>query len=128
VHRKDPGFPAITCTTYYQKIRNALCDLGVNVNLMSKAMFERLGYPALTPTSRTVQLADASIQHPEGIVESLLVLVQGSCILMDFVVLDVQDDVEMPLILGRLFLSDARARINVESGTIRICIGKNFMF
>jgi hypothetical protein len=42
---------------------------------MPKAMFERLGYPALTPTSRTVQLADASIQYPEGIVESLLVFV-----------------------------------------------------
>jgi hypothetical protein len=42
---------------------------------MPKAMIERLGYPALTPTSRTVQLADASIQYPEGIVESLLVFV-----------------------------------------------------
>jgi hypothetical protein len=39
-----------------------------------------------------------------------------------------QDDVEMPLILVRSFLSDARARINVESGTIRFYIGKNLMF
>jgi hypothetical protein len=59
---------------------------------MSKAMFKRLGYPALTPTSRTVQLADASIRYPKGIVESLLVFVQGSCIFVDFVVLDMQDD------------------------------------
>jgi hypothetical protein len=51
-------------------------------------MFERLGYPALIPTSRIVQLADASIRYPEGIVESLLVFMQGSCILVDFVVLD----------------------------------------
>jgi hypothetical protein len=129
VHRKDPIHPAIACTIYYQKIRNALCDLGTSVNLMSKAMFERLGYPALTPTSRTVQLADASIRYPEGVVESLLVFVQGSCIFADFMVLDMQDDAEMPLILGRPFLSDARARINVESGTIRFRIGKkNLMF
>jgi hypothetical protein len=52
---------------------------------MSKAMFERLGYPALAPTSRIVQLVDASIQYPEGIVESLLVFFQGSCIFADFV-------------------------------------------
>jgi hypothetical protein len=30
-------------------------------------MFERLGYPALSPTSKIVQLADASIRHPKGI-------------------------------------------------------------
>jgi hypothetical protein len=62
-------------------------------------------------------------------VESLLVFVQGSCIFAYFVVLDMQDDAEIPLILGRSFLSDARARINVESGTIRFRIGKkNLMF
>jgi hypothetical protein len=55
---------------------------------MSKAMFERLGYPVLTPTSKVVQLADASIQYSEGIVESLLVFIRGSCIFTDFVVLD----------------------------------------
>jgi hypothetical protein len=85
VHKKDPGYPDITCTIYYHRIRNALCDLGMSVNLMSKAMFERLGYPALTPTSSIVQLVDASIQYPEGIVESLLVFFQGSCIFADFV-------------------------------------------
>jgi hypothetical protein len=68
VHKKDHGYPAITCTIYCQKFRNALCDLGMSVKLMSKAMFERMGYPTLTPTSRTVQLADASIRYPEGIV------------------------------------------------------------
>jgi hypothetical protein len=83
---------------------------------MTKVMFKRLGYPALTPTSRIVPLADASIRYPEGIVESLLVFFQGSCIFADFVVLDMQDDAEMPLILGMPFLSDARARINVEMG------------
>jgi hypothetical protein len=66
VPRKDLGYPAIACTIYYQKIRNVLCDLGASVNLMSKAMFEKLGYPALTPTSRTVELADASIRYSEG--------------------------------------------------------------
>ena len=61
--------------------------------------------------------------------EGLLVFVQASCIFADFVILDMQDDAEMPLILGRPFLSDARARINVENGTIRFRIGKkNMMF
>jgi hypothetical protein len=88
---------------------------------MPKAMFERMGYPALIST---VQLVDASIRYLEGIVESLLVFVQGSCIFADFMVLDMQDDAKMPLILGRPLLSDTRARMNVESGTIHFHIGK----
>jgi hypothetical protein len=43
LHKKDNGYPTITCTIYYQKIKNTLCDLGASVNLMSKAMFEELG-------------------------------------------------------------------------------------
>jgi hypothetical protein len=78
---------AITCRIYFRKIKNAFCDLGASVNLMSKAMFEQLGYPA-TPTSKTVHLADSSIRYLEGIVENILVFVQGSRVFADFVVLD----------------------------------------
>jgi hypothetical protein len=70
LHKKDNGYPGITCTISYQKIKNALCDLGVSVNLMTKAMFDELGYPAISPTMMTVQLADSSIKYPEGIVEN----------------------------------------------------------
>jgi hypothetical protein len=28
LHKKDNGYLGITCTIYYQKIKNALCDLG----------------------------------------------------------------------------------------------------
>jgi hypothetical protein len=64
LHKKDNVYPGITCTIYYQKIKNALCDLGASVNLMPKAMFEELGYPAISPTTMTVQLADSSIKYP----------------------------------------------------------------
>jgi hypothetical protein len=53
---------------------------------------------------------------------------RGSCIFTDFVVLDMQDDAEMLLILGRSFLSDVKAGINVGNVTIRFRIGKNLMF
>jgi hypothetical protein len=48
----------------------------------------------------TVQLADSSIWHPEGIAGSLLVKVGGSYVFADFMVFDMQDDGGMPLILG----------------------------
>jgi hypothetical protein len=71
LHKKDNGYPAITCTIYYQKIKNALCDLGASVNFMSKAMFKELAYLALSLTMMAVQFADSSIKYPEGIVENL---------------------------------------------------------
>jgi hypothetical protein len=98
LHKKDNGYPGITCTIYYQKIKNALCDLRASVNLMPKAMFEELGYLAISLTTMTVQLADSSIKYPEGIVENLLVNVRSSYVFADFMVLDTQE--EIPLILG----------------------------
>jgi hypothetical protein len=122
LHKKDNGYPGITCTIYYQKIKNALCNLGVSVNLMPKAMFEELGYPAISPTTMTIQLADSSIKYPEGIVENLLVNVRGSYVFADFVVLNTQE--EIPLILGRPFLRDVNARIDVRTGKIQFRIGR----
>jgi hypothetical protein len=114
LQKKDNGYPGITCTIYYQEIKNALCDLVASVNLMPNAMFELLGYPAISPMMITIQLADSSIKYPEGMVESLLVNVKGSYVFADFVVLDTQE--EIPLILRRPFLRDLNARIDVGAG------------
>jgi hypothetical protein len=92
---------------------------------MPKAMFEELGYPAISPTTMTVQLADSSIKYPEGIVENLLVNLRGSYVFADFVVLDTQE--EIPLILRRPFLIDVNARIDVGAGKIHFRIGRRNM-
>jgi hypothetical protein len=125
LHKKDNGYPGITCTIYYQEIKNALCDLGASVNLMPKAMFEELGYPAISLTTMTIQLAGSSIKCLEGIVESLLVNVRGSYVFADLVVLGTQE--EIPLILRRPFLRDVNARIDVGAGKIQFHIGQRNM-
>jgi hypothetical protein len=121
LHKKDIGYSGITCTIYYQKIKNAICDLGASVNLMPKAMFEELRYPVISPTMMIIQLADSSIKYPEGTVEILLVNLKGSYVFADFVVLDTQE--EIPLIIGRPFLRDVNARIHVRAGKIQFRIG-----
>jgi hypothetical protein len=92
---------------------------------MPKAMFEELGYPAISPTTMTIQLADSSIKYPEAIVESLLVNVRGSYVFADFVVLDTQE--EILFILGRPFLRDDNARIDVGAGKIHFRIWRRNM-
>jgi len=96
---------------------------------MPKVTFEKLSYPALSPTTMCVQLADSTVRYPEGVMENLLVKVRNTFILADFVVLDMEGDLGIPLILGRPFLRDANARIDVESGKVSLRImGKTMKF
>ena len=96
---------------------------------MPKVTFEKLNYPALSPTTMCVQLADSTMRYPEGVMENLLVKVRNTFILADFVVLDMEGDLGIPLILGRPFLRDANARIDVESGKVSLRImGKTMKF
>ena len=57
-----------------------------------------------------------------------MVHVRDSFVLADFVVMDIEGDLGIELILGRLFLRAARARIDVGRGEIRFHIGKENMF
>ena len=85
---------------------------------MPKVIFEELHYPAHSPTSMLVQLADSTTGYPEGVVENMLVRVNGSFILANFTVMDMEGDLGMHLILGWPFLRAAEARIDVGRGAI----------
>jgi len=55
----------------------------------------------------TLQLADSSITKPYGVIEDVLVRVKHLIFPADFVVMDIEEDVDIPLILGRPFMSTA---------------------
>ena len=58
-----------------------------------------------------------------------MVKVKNTFILADFVVLDIEGDLEIPHILGRPFLRDTNARIDVGTGKISLRImGKTMKF
>jgi hypothetical protein len=59
----------ISCSIYDCYFDQALCNLGASVNIMHKVIFEQLQYPALSPTSMCLQLADSTVRYLEGIVE-----------------------------------------------------------
>ena len=52
----------------------------------------------------------------------LMVKVKNTNILVDFIVLDMEGDLGIPLILGHPFLKDTNARIDVGIGRISLCI------
>nr|XP_027093493.1 uncharacterized protein LOC113713886 [Coffea arabica] len=96
----------------------ALTEECASVSLMPLSITRRLGLQELKATNITLQLADRSITHPIGILENVLIRVKQSIISVDFVVLDIEEDVRMPIILGQPFLATARTIIDVEKGTM----------
>ncbi|KAL8103781.1 hypothetical protein AgCh_028106 [Apium graveolens] len=62
----------------------------------------------------TLQLVDRSITYPRGIVEDVLVKVEKIIFLVNFVILDFEEDKKIPIILGRPFLATGRTLIDVQ--------------
>ena len=76
----------------------------------------------MRPTRMTLQLADRSIKHPYGIVEDMIVKVDKFLFPVDFVVMDMEKDAEVPLILGRPFMKTAKIIIDVDKGKLKVCV------
>ncbi|XP_073060025.1 uncharacterized protein [Primulina eburnea] len=122
--QKDPGSFSIPCIIGDINFHKALCDLGASINLMPYSVFRRLGLGEPKPTRMSLQLADRSVKYPRGIIEDVLVKVDKFIFPADFVVLDMEEDLEMPLILGRPFLATGKALIDVDEGKLRLRVGE----
>ncbi|KAK1601677.1 hypothetical protein QYE76_048341 [Lolium multiflorum] len=73
----------------------------------------------LIPTDISLQMADKSTAIPVGICEDVPVQVTNNClILTDFVVLEMPEDDNMSIILGRPFLNTAGAVIDCNKGKV----------
>ncbi|KAK8956680.1 hypothetical protein KSP39_PZI001268 [Platanthera zijinensis] len=81
---------------------------------MPLSIYTKLGLGEIAPTSLTLQLADRTLAFPKGIVEDVLVKVEKFIFPADFVVLDMDEDKDVPIILGRPFLATGRTLIDVQ--------------
>ncbi|GJY24749.1 hypothetical protein Tco_0398407 [Tanacetum coccineum] len=78
----------------------------------------------LAHTRLTVELADKTVKYPKGIAENVLVGIGKFTFPVDFIILDMPEDIKGPLILERPFLSTARAKINVYKRNITLRVGE----
>ncbi|XP_075473912.1 uncharacterized protein LOC142504961 [Primulina tabacum] len=118
-----PSFPAALKKAKLDA-QFALCDLGASINLMPLYVFRKLGLGEPKPTRMSLQLADRSVKYPRGVIEDVLVKVDKFIFPADFLVLDMEEDIEMSLILGRPFLATGKALIDVQEGQLRLRVGK----
>jgi hypothetical protein len=115
----DPGIPTIPCSIKNNYVRTALCDLGAEVSVMPFSLYKRLDLEKLVSTDISLQMADKSTNIPIGICENVPVQVGNNCsILTDFVVLEIPEDDNMSIILGRPFLNTAGVVIDCNQGKV----------
>ncbi|XP_038693782.1 uncharacterized protein LOC119991508 [Tripterygium wilfordii] len=118
IKKKDPGSFTIRCTIGRTLIERALCDLGASINLMPLSIAKLIGLHEISPTTMSLVMADRSIKYPHGIIEDVLVKVDKLVLPVDFVILDMEEDSNTLIILGRPLLRMGRTLIDVKKWTL----------
>lgn len=87
---------------------------------MSLSIYRMIVWGELKETNITLKIPDRSLVCPKGILEDVLVQVRQFIFLVKFIVLDFEEDFEIPILLRRPFLATSRAIIDVGKGEMTI--------
>lgn len=71
----------------------------------------------------SLQLDDRSVKYHVGILEDTLVRIGQLYISTNFVLMDIKENSNIPILLGRPFIAIISAIINVKQGKITIEVG-----
>ncbi|GKF45861.1 hypothetical protein Tco_0135663, partial [Tanacetum coccineum] len=99
-------------------------DLGASVSVMPLSTCLNLGLGELAHTKSIVELADRTVKLMKGIAENVLVGIGKFVFPVDFIILDMPEDVNVTLILKRSFLSIAHAKVDVFKRNITLRVGE----
>ena len=75
----------------------------------------------------TIHMVNHSVTQPRGIVEDILVKIGNFIFPIDFVVLDIKEDKNVPIILGPPLLNTARALVEIRESKITLRVGDEEM-
>nr|GEW73465.1 ribonuclease H-like domain-containing protein [Tanacetum cinerariifolium] len=97
--------------------------LRATVSVMPLLTYLNLALGGLVHTKLIVELVDRTVKYLNEIAENVLLGVSKFIFSVDFKVLDIPEDVKVPLIFGRPFLSTAHAKIDVFKRNITLRVG-----
>ena len=120
---QDPGSFTIPNTIENFKFGKALCDSRASINLMPLSIVKRLSLRELTPTTLTLQMVDRTMAQLEGVLEDLLIKVGKFIFPVDFVVMNMEEDTQVPLLLGSHFVATGAALMDVKKGELTLRVG-----
>ncbi|XP_070044878.1 uncharacterized protein [Nicotiana tomentosiformis] len=126
---EDPWTFTIPCSLGSIKFDKSFCDSGTSVNLMPLSIYRKLekGIREIRLTPISLQLEDQTTLIPEGIVEDVLVQVDKFVFPVDFIVVKIDENKEVPLILGRPFLVMGRAILNIQERKPMLRVGEDIL-
>ncbi|GJX29436.1 DNA-directed DNA polymerase [Tanacetum coccineum] len=120
----DLGSFTLPCFINNVCFDKALVDLEASVSVMPFSTYTNLRLGILSHTRLTIELADRTIKQPRGIADNVLVRVGKFVFPLDFIILDIPEDEDVHLILGRPFLSTAHTKIDVFKRKVTIRVGE----
>ncbi|GJU76212.1 reverse transcriptase domain-containing protein [Tanacetum coccineum] len=89
---------------------------------MSKSVLEELSLAERKNANMTVEMADKTRCVPQGIIENVLVKIDKFSFTSDFVIIDTKESNNKTIILGRPFLVNIHAEINVSTREVSLGI------
>ncbi|XP_050889027.1 uncharacterized protein LOC127094210 [Lathyrus oleraceus] len=101
---KDLSKFTISCIIGGVESPHALCDLGSSINLTPLNKANELNLGAIMPSDVTLTLADLFVNHPHGVLQDVLLYVDGLVFPANFVVVDMKGDTWGSVILRCPFL------------------------
>ena len=90
---------------------------------MPLSVVKRLDLGELNPTTMTLQMTDKYLAQTEGILEDILIKVGKFIFPMDFVMIDIEEDKQVPLLSGKPFLAIGETLIEVKKGELTLRVG-----
>ena len=72
-------------------------------------------------------MAERTLAYPEGVLEDVLIRVGKFIFPADFVVIDIEEDKQVPLLLGRPFLATGATLIDVKKEELTLRVGDEAM-
>nr|GEW65232.1 hypothetical protein [Tanacetum cinerariifolium] len=97
--------------------------LVASVSVMPLSTYLNLGLGELAHTKLMAELVDRTVKYLKGIAENVLVGIGKFVFPIEFIILDMPEDVKVPLILKRPFLSTDHAKIDVFKRKITLRVG-----
>ncbi|GJY23014.1 retrovirus-related pol polyprotein from transposon 17.6 [Tanacetum coccineum] len=124
--KPNPGSLTIPCLVDIFNI-NAIANLGASVNIMFESILEELSFADPKNANIIVEMADKTRCVSQGIVENVLVKIDKFSFTSDFVIIDTKELNSKTIILGRPFLANIRAEINISTKEVLLRIKEDMV-
>ncbi|XP_050888941.1 uncharacterized protein LOC127094118 [Lathyrus oleraceus] len=123
--QKDPREVTVSCTIKERTFKKVLFDYGASLSLMPLSIYHMLGIENVNDTRTNLKSADHSIKNAYGIEEDVMVTIGELSFPVDFVIIDIPEDEETSIILGRPFMRTSRCNLDMDQGTLTLKVYDN---